>query len=131
MRAVRVLLLCGIGLLAAAGCDSGTPAPAVRTVTVTPSPSAPAPSSSLSSSSSGSAVVPARVFDARTMEASVGRLLADTYKIANVGTIACPDRQPVADGTKFQCTATIAGAPKQVPITVTGATGEYKVDPPR
>ena len=128
MRAVR-LLLCGTGLLALAGCGSGTPAPPAHTVTVTPSSSAPA-SSSLSSGPPSSRL-PARVFDARTMESSVRKLLLDTYKIANVGAVSCPPAQPVADGTKFQCTVDIAGAQKHVPIAVTGAAGEYKVDPPR
>ncbi|WP_020659705.1 DUF4333 domain-containing protein [Amycolatopsis benzoatilytica] len=129
MRAVG-LLLCGLGMLVVAGCDSATPAPSVQTVTVTPSASPPA-SSSPSSSGPSSGQPPARVFDARTMESSVRRLLAETYQVQGIGAVVCPDRQPVADGAKFQCTVDIAGARKHVPIAVTGTSGEYKVDPPR
>ncbi|WP_409180503.1 DUF4333 domain-containing protein [Amycolatopsis sp. VS8301801F10] len=128
MRAVRVLLLCGLGMLAAAGCDSGTPPAPVHTVTVTPnSPAQPGVASS-SAPSSSSAM---RVFDSRVMASAVTRLLADDYKLANVGTVSCPDRQPVADGSRFQCTVDIAGTTKHVPITVTGADGKYRVDPPQ
>ncbi|ATY12208.1 DUF4333 domain-containing protein [Amycolatopsis sp. AA4] len=128
MRAVRVLLLCGLGMLAAAGCDSGTPAPPVHTVTVTPnSPAQPGVASS-SAPSSSSAM---RVFDSRVMASAVTRLLTDDYKMANVGAVTCPDRQPVADGSRFQCTVDIAGKTKHVPITVTGADGNYRVDPPQ
>ncbi|MFD2468760.1 DUF4333 domain-containing protein [Amycolatopsis silviterrae] len=128
MRAVRVLLLCGLGILAAAGCDSGTPPPAVHTVTVTPSsPAQPgvAPSSAPESSAA------MRVFDSRAMASAVTRLLTTDYKMTDVGKVSCPDRQPVADGSRFQCTVDIAGTTKHVPITVTGADGKYKVDPPR
>ena len=128
MRAVRVLLLCGLGMLAAAGCDSGTPPPPVHTVTVTPnSPAEPGVASS-SAPSSSSAM---RVFDSRVMASAVTRLLTTDYKVANVGAVSCPDRQPVADGSRFQCTVDIAGTTKHVPITVTGADGNYRVDPPR
>ncbi|GAB3349753.1 DUF4333 domain-containing protein [Amycolatopsis echigonensis] len=128
MRAVRVLLLCGLGMLGAAGCDSGTPPPAVHTVTVTPSSSA-QPSTALSSVPSSSSAT--RVFDSRAMASAVTRLLTTDYKLAHVGAVSCPDRQPVADGSRFQCTVDIAGTTKHVPITVTGADGNYRVDPPQ
>lgn len=128
MRAVRVLLLCGLGMLAAAGCDGGAPPPAVHTVTVTPdSPARPGAASSPAPSSSSAT----RVFDSRVMASAVTRLLTTDYKMADVGTVSCPDRQPVADGSRFQCTVDIAGTTKHVPITVTGTDGNYRVDPPR
>ncbi|WP_336158803.1 DUF4333 domain-containing protein [Amycolatopsis sp. VC5-11] len=130
MRAVRVLLLCGLGMLAAAGCDSGTPPPPARTVTVTPdSPAEPGVASSSAAAPSSSSAM--RVFDSRVMATAVTRLLTTDYKLADVGAVSCPDRQPVADGSRFQCTVDIAGTTKHVPITVTGADGKYRVDPPQ
>ncbi|WP_063739982.1 DUF4333 domain-containing protein [Amycolatopsis jejuensis] len=126
MRAVRVLLLCGMGLLGAAGCDSGTPPPVVQTVTVTPSSSPASTSAPVTRASE-----PARVFDARAMASAVTRILTTTYKLQHVGTVSCPDRQPVADGSQFQCTVDIGGTKKRVPITVTGTGGEYRVDAPQ
>ncbi|WP_063695844.1 DUF4333 domain-containing protein [Amycolatopsis orientalis] len=129
MRAVRVLLLCGLGMVAAAGCDNGTPPPPVRTVTVTPS--SPAQQPGVESSPAPSPTSAMRVFDSRMMASAVTRLLTDDYKMANVGAVSCPDRQPVADGSRFQCTVDIAGTTKHVPITVTGTDGKYRVDPPQ
>ena len=52
------------------------------------------------------------------------------YKIDGVTGVTCPAEQKVEDGAKFECTATIAGKPQKVPITVKGDGGNYEVSPP-
>ncbi|MGW4486234.1 DUF4333 domain-containing protein [Amycolatopsis sp. NPDC004368] len=139
MRAVTVLGLCGLGLLLTTSCSPrADPAASVTTVTVTPTPTTSAggtPNSADGPGSSGatpaSATGPGRVFDAKAMDTGVAKILTDTYKIADVGDVSCPDRQGVTDGSTFQCVVDIAGVPKHVPITVTGTDGDYTVDPPR
>lgn len=129
MRAVRVLLLCGLGMLDAAGCDGGMTPPAVRTVTVTPGRPA-QPDSTVPSESAMRSSSPARVFNTGNMESAIGRLLTDTYKLQDVGAVSCPGQQPVVDGSRFQCTVDVAGTTKHVTITVSGEDGNYKVGPP-
>ncbi|WP_326835861.1 DUF4333 domain-containing protein [Amycolatopsis rhabdoformis] len=136
MRAVTVLGLCGLGLLITTGCSSkADPAGSVTTVTVTPTTTAPDPSSgspgATPASGSASSTGPARVFDAKAMDAAVAKLLADTYKIEGVGEVSCPDRQAVTDGSAFQCVVDLSGEQKHVLITVTGTSGDYRVDPPK
>jgi hypothetical protein len=64
------------------------------------------------------------------MQADVAKVLTDTYKLKDVGTVVCPANQVVKDGTAFTCTVPIAGKEKKVPITVTGSDGQYRVDAP-
>jgi hypothetical protein len=71
-----------------------------------------------------------QVFNNTQMQADVQKLLTETYKIDGVTGVTCPAEQKVADGAKFECTATIAGKPQQVPITVKGDGGNYEVSPP-
>jgi hypothetical protein len=119
MRAVRVLGLCVVGLLAAAGCDAG------------PKPGQPERTTSGHSSPASSSAPPVRVFDAKAMNDGVAKVLTESYGLHNLGEVTCPDRQPVADGNRFQCTVDVAGERKHVPITVTGTGGQYRVDAPR
>jgi hypothetical protein len=93
----------------------------VRTVTVAPTTaSTPSPTST----------AVARVFDPAAMDSAVRKILTETYRFTDVGTVTCPSGRPVADGATFTCAVQIAGAAKQVPITVTGTDGRYRVDPP-
>ncbi|MET8854229.1 DUF4333 domain-containing protein [Amycolatopsis sp. NPDC004625] len=71
-----------------------------------------------------------QVFNNTQMQTDVQKLLTETYKIEGVTGVTCPAEQKVADGAKFECTATIAGKPQQVPITVKGDGGNYEVSPP-
>jgi uncharacterized protein DUF4333 len=120
MRAVRVLGLCVIGLLAAAGCDAG------------PNAGQPEWTTTFSHPSTGiSSPPPVRVFDAKAMSAGVAKVLTENYGLHDLGAVTCPDRQAVADGNQFQCTVDVAGERKRVPITVTGSEGQYRVDAPR
>ncbi|MEV4050616.1 DUF4333 domain-containing protein [Amycolatopsis sp. NPDC049688] len=71
-----------------------------------------------------------QVFNNTQMQTDVQKLLTETYKIDGVTGVTCPAEQKVEDGAKFECTATIAGKPQQVPITVKGDGGNYEVSPP-
>jgi hypothetical protein len=71
-----------------------------------------------------------QVFNNTQMQTDVQKLLSDTYKIDGVTGVTCPAEQKVEDGAKFECTATIAGKPQQIPITVKGDGGNYEVSPP-
>jgi len=71
-----------------------------------------------------------QVFNNTQMQTDVQKLLTDTYKIDGVTGVTCPAEQKVEDGAKFECTATIAGKPQQIPITVKGDGGNYEVSPP-
>ncbi|MDT8912711.1 DUF4333 domain-containing protein [Amycolatopsis sp. PS_44_ISF1] len=70
------------------------------------------------------------VFNNAQMQTDVAKLLTGTYKIEGVSGVTCPAEQKVADGARFECTATISGKPQQVPITVKGTDGNYEVSPP-
>jgi hypothetical protein len=71
-----------------------------------------------------------QVFNNTQMQTDVQKLLTETYKIDGVTAVTCPAEQKVEDGAKFECTATIAGKPQQVTITVKGDGGNYEVSPP-
>jgi hypothetical protein len=71
-----------------------------------------------------------QVFNNTQMQTDVQKLLTETYKIDGVTGVTCPAEQKVEDGAKFECTATIAGKPQQIPITVKGDGGNYEVSPP-
>jgi len=71
-----------------------------------------------------------QVFNNTQMQTDVQKLLTETYKIDGVTGVTCPAEQKVEDGAKFECTATIAGKPQKVPITVKGDGGNYEVSPP-
>ena len=71
-----------------------------------------------------------QVFNNTQMQTDVQKLLTETYKIDGVTGVTCPAEQKVQDGAKFDCTATIAGKPVQIPITVKGDGGNYEVSPP-
>src|SRR6266496_3646797 len=64
-----------------------------------------------------------QVFNNTQMQTDVQKLLTETYKIEGVTAVSCPADQKVADGTKFDCTATIGGKQQKVPITVKGDGG--------
>jgi hypothetical protein len=83
------------------------------------------------SSPAASSAPPVRLFDAKAMSAGVAKILTENYGLHGLGEVTCPDRQPVADGNRFECTVDVAGSRKHVPITVTGTGGQYRVDAPR
>ncbi len=128
-----MLGLCCAAFALLAGCsDTPAPAPATKTVTVPPSTSAPATTGSNAGTSGGSSStsVPGRVFDAKTMQADVKKILTETYQVSDVGDVLCPANQTVKDGSTFTCTVQVSGEGKTVTITVTGGDGRYEVGAP-
>lgn len=126
-RTIPVLGLCCVAVTMLAACSDSPAPPAPKTVTVVQSSvSAPATSSRGSSASK----TPGRVFDPKTMQADVKRILTKTYQVADVGEVLCPANKVVKDGSTFSCTAEIAGEEKTVTITVTGDDGRYEVGAP-
>ncbi|MFE0020664.1 DUF4333 domain-containing protein [Amycolatopsis sp. NPDC059021] len=124
MRAMLVVGLCCAGALALAGCaDEQRPA-APASAATTP------PSSPGTTSATPSPTQPVRVFDAAAMDSAVRKILTENYKIKNVGEVSCPPGRPVTDGDRFTCAVQLGGTVKQVPITVTGGDGQYRVDAP-
>ncbi|MBE1577165.1 DUF4333 domain-containing protein [Amycolatopsis roodepoortensis] len=128
-RAVSTVGLCCAAFAMLAACsDTPAPAPATKTVTVPPTTSA-SPSTSATSGGSSSAA-PGRVFDPRTMQADVRKILTETYQVREVGDVLCPANQTVKDGSTFTCTVQVGGEGKTVTITVTGDDGRYEVGAP-
>jgi hypothetical protein len=70
-----------------------------------------------------------RVFDQVAVQQGVQKVLNDNYGV-NAQSVTCPKDEKVTNGATFQCDATVDGATKKVPITVTSATGDYQVGRP-
>ncbi|MFI6303431.1 DUF4333 domain-containing protein [Amycolatopsis thailandensis] len=127
-RAVATVVMCCAAFAGLAACsDAPAPAPATKTVTATPTTSA---SSSSSASGGSPSSAPGRVFDPRTMQADVRKILTETYQLGEVGDVLCPANQTVKDGSTFSCTVQVGGEGKTVTITVTGEDGRYEVGAP-
>lgn len=71
------------------------------------------------------------VFDSRGVADGVRQVLRDTYRVDGVGSVSCPADQPAELGSRFDCRADIAGASRDVTVTVTDSDGRYEVGHPR
>lgn len=114
-----------------AGCDLDMNGPA-STTSALPSPG-PVPTTTTTSSAppSRSLTPVPKVFDEKAVQDAVFKVLAESYQIKHLETVICPKDQPVKTGTKFNCTATIDGERKTVPIEVTSDEGTYSVSMPK
>ena len=70
------------------------------------------------------------VFSELSIQDGVHQVLSDDYKL-EVSSVNCPSGQPVRVGSTFDCTASIDGQPRRVPITVETADGQYQVGEPQ
>ncbi|MGH3949385.1 MAG: DUF4333 domain-containing protein [Pseudonocardiaceae bacterium] len=125
-RSRAAALAMALGLLAVTGCQAGngtSPATAVS-----PSP-APVPTTTNTSPTTTLTPLP-RIFDESAVQDDVYQVLTQSYQVEGLGVVMCPAHQRVKAGTEFECTATINGAEKKVPITVTSADGRYSVGYP-
>lgn len=71
-----------------------------------------------------------RVFDRQAMQEAVLGILTDSYQLEDVGDVRCPAGQPVETGSTFDCTVTVGGEQRRVPITVKSEQGDYEVGLP-
>ncbi|WET82923.1 DUF4333 domain-containing protein [Amycolatopsis sp. QT-25] len=130
-RTVATVGLCCAAFVVPTACsDTPVPTPATKTVTVPPTTSASSSSNASGTSGGSSSTVPGRVFDPRTMQADVRKILTETYRLSAVGDVLCPSNQTVKDGSTFTCTVQVGGKGKTVTITVTGDDGRYEVGAP-
>jgi hypothetical protein len=70
-----------------------------------------------------------KVFDATAVQQGVQKILSDNYQVT-ASAVTCPANVKVASGASFECQATVDGAQKTVPITVTSSSGDYQVGRP-
>jgi hypothetical protein len=70
-----------------------------------------------------------KVFDATAVQQGVQKILSDNYQVT-ASAVTCPANVKVASGASFECQATVDGAQKKVPITVTSNSGDYQVGRP-
>jgi hypothetical protein len=70
-----------------------------------------------------------KVFDQAALQDGVQRVLTQNYNL-DVSAVQCDQGVRVAEGTSFECRATVDGAPVKVPITITSSDGAYEVGRP-
>ncbi len=71
-----------------------------------------------------------KVFDTAAVQTGVQKVLTDDYGLTGVTGVTCQQKVTVVKGGRFTCQATVAGAQKQVPITITSDDGAYEVGRP-
>ncbi|MBK1782962.1 DUF4333 domain-containing protein [Prauserella cavernicola] len=141
VRAVLLVLMAGAVLLLGA-CEGGGQDPAEAPESSESAESGPssAPGGSAAEPSEGTAtsapstttsLAPvSKVFDPGAMQASVQRILTESYRVEGLEGVTCPPDQPVEVGLTFDCTVQIAGEQKRVRITVKSEDDEYEVGYP-
>lgn len=131
----RSVAAAGLAALLLTGCDvitgdeNYTPPPEPSTSSSIPSAST-APSGSVIAPSTSFSPAP-QEFDHAAMQDAVHKVLTEYHRIEGLQRVACPRHRPVQKGTTFNCTATIKGKKKKVPIKVTTDQGDYKVGYPK
>ncbi|MGH3518690.1 MAG: DUF4333 domain-containing protein [Haloechinothrix sp.] len=118
----------GMAALLVAGCQAGNG----TSPSTTPSPSAaPVPTTTTTTATPTTTLTPLpRTFDEGAVQDAVHKVLTESYQIEDLGMVICPAHQRVKAGTTFDCTATIDGQEKRVPIRVTSEKGRYSVGYP-
>ncbi len=76
-------------------------------------------------------VIFSKKFDNAAVNKGVTSVLTGTYNISDVSQVACnTDGVKVKAGSKFTCTATIAGKQQTINVEVKDSNGTYQVDAP-
>lgn len=116
-----------------AGCDLIQGKEPAQTVPPSPSFSASVPVSSAPTiPTTTTTYQPApKVFDHAAVQDAVHKVLTEYHQVKDLGVVVCPRKVLVEKGKKFNCTATIDGEKKKVPITVTTDEGKYEVGAPK
>ncbi|WP_433869288.1 DUF4333 domain-containing protein [Saccharopolyspora sp. CA-218241] len=71
------------------------------------------------------------VLDASSVEKGVERTLAESYQLAGIEQVRCPEGEPVEPGRRFECQVRVDGQTRTVVITVKNERGVYEVGHPR
>lgn len=71
------------------------------------------------------------VFDATSVQEGVEQTLRDSYHLDTVRSVRCPRGQTAEPGRTFDCSASLNGARKSVPVTVRDSSGVYEVGYPK
>ncbi|MFI7608692.1 DUF4333 domain-containing protein [Micromonospora sp. NPDC049366] len=71
-----------------------------------------------------------KVFDTATLQQGVLSVLRDDYQL-DADLVACPPGRSVTVGSRFSCSAQVAGAPKTVTVTVLSSDGRFEVGRPQ
>lgn len=71
-----------------------------------------------------------KVFDTAAVQRGVLTVLREDYQL-DADAVTCPVAPPVTVGSRFSCSAQVAGVPKTVAVTVTSADGRFEVSRPR
>ncbi|WP_232376093.1 DUF4333 domain-containing protein [Amycolatopsis aidingensis] len=132
MRLRVVLLLAVAGVLLGAGCDQGSgqdEGPGTSAASSATSTTPPGGSRSTAATTTTLSPLP-KVFDRLAMQASVRKVLTESYGLAEVTNVNCPPGQPVQVGSTFDCAVRVAEEARTVTITVTSEDGEYEVSAP-
>ncbi|MBM0232299.1 DUF4333 domain-containing protein [Micromonospora sp. STR1_7] len=71
-----------------------------------------------------------KVFDTAALQQGVLTVLRDDYQL-DANNVACPTGQSVTVGSRFSCSAQVAGLPKTVSVTVKSPDGRFEVGRPQ
>ncbi|MFC0506226.1 DUF4333 domain-containing protein [Micromonospora costi] len=71
-----------------------------------------------------------KVFDTAALQRGVLTVLREDYQL-DADVVACPVTPPVTVGSRFSCSAQVAGQPRTVTVTVTSADGRFEVGRPQ
>ncbi|WP_236796684.1 DUF4333 domain-containing protein [Amycolatopsis sp. GM8] len=71
------------------------------------------------------------VLDQKSVEDGVQKILREDFGEGDVKNVSCPKDRPVATGTIFDCTVTVAGQPKKVTVRVLNDQAQYEVGAPK
>ncbi|MEU8216313.1 DUF4333 domain-containing protein [Micromonospora taraxaci] len=71
-----------------------------------------------------------KVFDTAALQQGVLSVLRDDYQL-DADLVACPPGRSVEVGSRFSCSAQVAGVPKTVAVTVLSSDGRFEVGRPQ
>ena len=70
-----------------------------------------------------------KVFDTAALQQGVLSVLRDEYRL-DADLVACPSGRTVTVGSRFSCSAQVAGVPKTITVTVMSSDGRFEVGRP-
>jgi hypothetical protein len=65
-----------------------------------------------------------------SLQDGVSQVLKESYGEQDVKNVSCPSGQPIKAGTTFDCSAQVAGRPKQITVRVLNDSPEFEVGAP-